>query len=243
MKIAVQILLTAVLAACLVGMGASAAKPAGGTRLVNVYVAVPTTYFSTVTPEQAEDFVYASLGSASDAPCIGSHTCSMNGWFKHEIGQVFDYDVTIVPMSWGVTFGERTDACGSTDGVGWFYAPMQDLAAVGAGFTKNDRTMTLLMGGGGWAGHYSPTDNVSVHQGMAGDWGVMVREGVPNACVTAYGMPVTDAFSGFGHEFMGMMGAYSISGYGDGGLFQGDSMGPTVKKALLRNSGRWLRNP
>lgn len=248
MKTAVKSLLTVVLVACLFAMAADAARAAAG-KLVHVYVAVPTTYSSTVTPQQAESYVYAALGTPFDVPCIGSHLCTMNGWFKHEIGQVFDYDVTIVPMTWGVTPGERTDSCGSTGGFGWYYAPAQDLAAAGAGFSKNDRTMTLLMGGGGWAGHFAPNNDVSVHQGMSGDWGVMLREGVPNACLTAYGAPVTDMFSGFGHEFMGMMGAYSVAeqrlgdGYADGGLFQGDPMGSFVKKSLLQYSGRWLRNP
>ena len=241
-----RIALAALAAFLMLALPVSAAKPAhaaANQAKVRVAVAVPTTYSSTVTPAQGEAFVRAALGSPTDAPCIGSHTCSVNAWFKHELGQVFDYDVTIVPMTWGVTAEQGVDSCGSTAGPGWFYSPTQDLAAAGFGFTKNDRTMTLLMGGGGWAGHFAPTDRVPVHQGMVGDWGVMAWTGQPNACLTAYGMLPEDAFAGFSHEFAGMMGAYVTAGYNEGGLFVGDPMSANEKKDLVKYSGRWLRSP
>ena len=226
---------------------ASPAVARGGPapKVVRVVVVVPAAYSSTVTPAQGEAFVRAALGSRSDAPCIGSHSCSVEGWFKHEIGQTFDYTVETLQASFSVPpAGDPnfTDSCGSTAGPGWYWTVASDLTAAGVSLTKNDRVAVLLMGGGGWAGHFAPTNNVPAHFGMAGDWGAMRMFDSMNSCAASYfaGLPAEDAASGFAHEFAGMMGAYAIGGYGDGGLYQGDPMGDSVKKALLRYSGKWL---
>ena len=234
-----RLVLAAIAILAVFALPAQAGRGAGGHLLVRVAVAVPTAYSSTVIPAQGEAFVRAALGAPTDASCIGSHTCSVEAWFKHELGQVFDYDVTVVPMTWGVGPGDPVDSCGSTEGQGWYYRPPADLMAAGFGFDKTDRTMTLLMGGGGWAGHFAPTDRVPVHQGMVGDWGPMMQFNARNACIPADEYPNR----GFSHEFMGMMGAYVTAGYNEGGLFIGDPLSANEKRDLLRYSGRWLYAP
>lgn len=242
-----KILLLSILATLALATTAGAAKPVtsgGPIKSVQVYVVVPAAYSSTVTPAQGEAFVRAAIGSRSDAPCIGSHSCSIEGWFKHELGQTFDYTVETINASFSVPTSDpnSVDSCGSTSGPSWYWTVASALTNANVSLTKNDRVAVLLMGGGGWAGHFAPTDNVPAHLGMAGDWGAMRMFDSMNACATSYfaGLPAEDAASGFAHEFAGMMGAYAIGGYGDGGLYQGDPMGDSVKKALLRYSGKWL---
>ena len=211
--------------------------------LVHVYVVVPTSYSSTVTPAQAVDFVHAALGSPADTPCINSHSCSVNAWFRHELGEVFDYDVTVFPVPWGVF--DSTDACGSTDGGGWYWQVAWSLQGAGVDLSTRSRAAVVLMGGGGWAGHFSPANHVDAHMGMAGDWGTMRMFDSMNACAANYfsTLPANDAACGFAHEFAGMMGEFVTAGYNEGGLFQGDPMSTNEKKDLVRYSGKWLRSP
>lgn len=239
-----KVLLIALLAALCLAATAGAARGGPAPKAVEVYVVVPAAYSSTVTPAQGEAFVRAALGSRSDAPCIGSHSCSVSAWFKHELGETFDYTVETLEASFSVPPGDpnQTDSCGSTAGPGWYWTVASALTEAGVSLTKNDRVAVLLMGGGGWAGHFAPTNNVPAHLGMTGDCGAMRMFDSMNPCAASYfaGLPANDAASGFAHEFAGMMGAYAIGGYGDGGLYQGDPMGDSVKKALLRYSGKWL---
>jgi hypothetical protein len=225
---------------------ASAARGAGGTKAVNMYIAVPASYSSTVTPAQAQAFVAAALGSPSDAPCIGSHSCSVEAWYRHEVGLVFDYTTTVVNLPNLSISSPNTDSCGSAAGGFWLDVVAQQLSLqVGDQFQSGDRTMVLLMGGGGWAGHYHPRNHVDWHDGMAGDWGTMRMFDSMNACAASYFsvLPANDAANGFAHEFHGMMGAFWQSGYNEFGLYQGDVMSDHQKQDLIKYSGRWLRSP
>jgi hypothetical protein len=230
-----------VLAALLLALPAGAAKGGPAASRVNVVVVVPDGYVSNTTPAQAVTAVQSWLGSPSDVACIGSqYTCTMEGWFRHELGQVFDYDLTVVSME---AVNSAVDACGSYSSPFVYFQVNGGVeAATGINFDSNrQRTMLLLMGGGGWAGHYAPTDrgNSVQHFGMVGDWGVMEQYGVRNSCM---GSPDAPAH-GFSHEFMGMMGAYVTAGYNEGGLFLGDVMSANIKSDLMRYSGKWLHSP
>jgi hypothetical protein len=237
-----------ILVSLLALLSAPAAARGGPTKFIEVYVAVPADAQTTVTSAQAVQTIQRVLGSPTDAPCIGewdpyntaTWTCSVEGWFRHELGQVFDYRVTVVPLqalpNAEPNFGR--DACGSYNwGIYTFIDPwLTD--AVGAGFTKNDRTMILTLGAGGWAGHFAPTDRNVDHFGMVGDWGVMENFNLRNACVPDWDTPSR----GFSHEFAGMLGMYVSDGY-SGALFVGNVMTANNKADLLRYSRQWLRNP
>jgi len=231
-----RFVLALVVAALLLALPA-VAKGGPTPSRVNVVVVVPSGYVSNTTPSQAVTSVQSWLGSPSDAACIGSqYTCTMEGWFKHELGKVFDYDVQTVAMA---PVNSAVDACGSySSPFAYFQVNAAVEAATGIDLDSNrQRTMLLLMGGGGWAGHFAPTDrgNSVQHFGMVGDWGVMEQYGVRNSCQL-----VDSPAHGFSHEFMGMMGAYVTSGYNEGGLFLGDVMSPNIRADLLRYSGKWL---
>lgn len=192
---------------------------------VEIVVAVPADAITTITSEQAVTSAHGFL-------------LEINAWFERDIGQVFDYDIQIQTMP-ALEFAGR-DACGSYAGYGvmaWVDSYLK------VPVSKGSRVMVLLVGGGGWAGHFAPTDkgNGVYHFGMAGDWGVMQDFGVPTACVPTG----DDANRGFSHEFAGMMGMYIGGGcYGDGmGCFAGDAMSAVEKSALLKYSGSWLRDP
>jgi len=232
-----------VLAACLLValIFVLPARAQGGSKTVHVLVVIPATYSSTVTPDQAVSAVQSWLGQPTDAPCIGSqYTCTIEGWFRHELGQVFNYDLRTVSVSFNWS---SFDACGSFSGPYLYLAVDPAVsAATGINFgNTSDRTMELVMGGGGWAGHYSPADRGRVvdHMGMVGDWGVEQQYGVPVSCIPAPDAPA----HGFSHEFAGMMGEYVTAGYNEGGLFLGDVMSAHEKADLMHYSGQWLRAP
>lgn len=214
----------------------SAVAKGGPGKPVNVYVAAPVNAQTSVTTEQAVSAVQSWLGSPSDAPCIGSQfTCTMEGWFRHELGLVFDYTVEVVPMH---AITGPTDACGSWN----FPFLYSHLESTSIGLSSQDRSMVLMLGAGGWAGHFSPANRKVDHFGMVGDWGVMQQFGVPNACVLEHAA-LDGPARGFSHEFAGMMGAYVTAGYNEGGLFLGDVFSENSKRDLAKYSGRWLRAP
>ena len=218
----------------------AAAKGGPAPSRVNVIVVVPPGYVSNATPAQAMTAVQSWLGSPSDAACIGSqYTCTMEGWFKHQLGKVFDYDLSLVQIG-NLPSGLGRDACGSwSDSNLSFWVDGHVSTQTGIDFSSNrQRTMELVMGAGGWAGHFAPPNRNVDHMGMVGDWGVMEQYGVRNSCQL-----VDSPAHGFSHEFMGMMGAYVTSGYNEGGLFLGDVMSPNIRADLLKYSGKWLRNP
>src|SRR5262245_5459708 len=200
--------LLAVILFALILVSFGEAKGAPTSEPVEVYVVVPAAYSSTVTVQQGVDFVHAALGSPTDAPCVGSHSCSVNAWFRNELGQVFDYNVTVLPVSWSVEPNDPVDECGSTDGGGWYYQVGGSLANAGVNLTARNRVAVVLMGGGGWAGHFAPANKVIYHYGMGGDWGAMRMFNSMNTCATNYfsTLPANDAANGFAHEFIGMMG-------------------------------------
>src|SRR5215831_2291735 len=86
------------------------AQAQGSSKNVDVLVVVPATYSSNATPDQAVSALQSWLGQPTDAPCIGSQYCSIEGWFRHELGEVFDYDIQVIPITLNYTF---VDACGS----------------------------------------------------------------------------------------------------------------------------------
>jgi len=229
-----------VIALLLASPGAARGGPAP--PKINVLVVVPSAYTSNVTPAQAVSAAQTFLGQPSDAACIGvalpsdpsTWTCSIEGWFKHELGRVFDYQIQIVPIAWAS--GGPFDACGASGGPLYLGVNPDVSAATGLTFTDRERDILLVMGAGGWAGHFSPADRKVPHEALIGDWGVMEQFGVPNSCIPDWDYPAR----GFSHEFMGMMGAYTTSGYDEGGLFIGDPMSAHIKADLLRYSGKWL---
>lgn len=212
--------------------GAASAAKGGNNRPVEVYVVVPANAQTPITSQQADAAVRSWLGSPSDAPCTGNQNCSIEGWFRAELGQVFDYTVEVMPMR-NITAG--VDECGSFRGA-FLY---QYLEQTSIGLSTGARSMVLMLGAGGWAGHFSPADRKVPHFGMVGDWGVMEEYGVEVPCIPEWDYPMR----GFSHEFMGMMGAYVTAGYNEGGLFIGDAMSANIKRDLLKYSGRWLREP
>lgn len=204
----------------------------GSNRPIEFYVAVPANAQIAVTSEQAEAAVRLWLGEPTDAPCTGSQNCSIEGWFRAELGRVFDYRVTVIPMK---EIPGPTDSCGSWN----FPFLYTHLESTSIGLSSNDRSMVLMLGAGGWAGHFSPADRKVLHFGMVGDWGVIEQYGAEVSCIPEWDFPAR----GFSHELMGMMGAYVTAGYNEGGLFIGDGMSANIKRDLLKYSGRWLREP
>ncbi len=238
-------LIFAAIAALVLATTASAAGPQS--KKVEIYVAVPSDAITNVTSSQAVQTIEKIVGKPTDAPCLVSWNpydkstwgCSIEGWYRHEVGKVFEYRITVVQI--GALGGQR-DACGSYTGGGLYFAVDQQLAQnSSAGFTKNDRTMIMTMGAGGWAGHFAPPNRQVDHMGMVGDWGVMEDHGTPTSCIPEWDTPSR----GFSHELAGMMGMYVGGGcYEDGyGCFVGDQMSAVEKSALLKYSGQWLRNP
>lgn len=221
-----------VLATVLLASPVSAARVVSGSRPIEVYVAVPANAQTTITPAQSETAIRLWLGNPTDAPCTGSQNCSIEGWFRAELGQVFDYRVSVIPMK---EIAGPTDSCGS-----WSFPFLYThLKSTSIGLSSNDRSMVVMLGAGGWAGHFSPADRKVSHFGMVGDWGVMEEYGVEVPCIPEWDYPT----HGFSHEFMGMMGAYVTAGYNEGGLFIGDEMSANIKRDLVKYSGRWLREP
>lgn len=241
-----RIILTALAVLMVCALPASAARGAGGTKTIQVYVAVPANAVTTVTPEQAVQSIQYVLGQPTDASCLqpwspydhSTWGCSVEGWFRHELGQVFDYTITVVSIP---AIGGPTDSCGSWSAQGLYFDVVGPLASMGAGFKTRDRSMILTLGAGGWAGHFSPVPDpkVDYHFGMVGDWGVMENFDLRNACVPSWDTPAR----GFSHEFAGMLGMYVTAGYDEGGLFVGDPMSANEKRDLQKYSGGWLRSP
>jgi hypothetical protein len=206
---------------------------AQGHPKVNVLVIVPSSYVSNATPDQAVSAAQTFLGSPSDAPCIGSTSCSIEGWFKHELGQVFDYQIQTITIPYGLV---GSDPCGSAGGGGLYWYVNQWVSQLTHyNFGVSERDMEVLMGAGGWAGHFSPADRQVEHFGMVGDWGVMEQFNERNACIPDWDYPNR----GFSHEFAGMMGMYVTDGY-NGALFSGDTMTANNKADLMHYSGKWL---
>jgi len=207
----------------LFALPASAAKPAAAGKVVHVYIVAPSNAVTPITSAQAASAADLWMGQ-------------VNGWFQQELGQVVSYDITVVPMG---PVNSPTDACGSWSAPFLYFQAVNPIEAVGGGFTTSDRTMILMLGAGGWAGHFSPADRKVEHFGMVGDWGVMEQYDARTSCVPEWDYPNR----GFSHEFAGMMGAYVTSGYNEGGLFVGDALSENQKRDLLKYSGRWLRSP
>lgn len=193
-------------------------------KRVQVYVVVPTSYVSNATPEQAMNAVPIWM-------------LENQQWFQNELGQSIVYDLT--RLDGFVRSGTSVDACGSFSGVGLYEPVMDFIRKSGYRAGSQDRTMILVMGAGGWAGHFSPPNKVRDHFGMVGDWGVMEQYDQRNACIPDWDNPNR----GFSHELAGMMGMYVGGGcYGDGqGCFVNDSMSEQEKADLLEYSGRWFR--
>jgi len=214
-----------VLGLCILAIAAvpaQAGKGAGNTpKVVQVYVAVPPSYTSTVTPAQAIQAVPLWLDE-------------INVWFSRDLGQSFRYSVQTFPL---VEASFARDACGSFTGNDVYFSVTAQMKGAGIDFQRN-RVMVLVMGAGGWAGHFSPQDRGVNNAGLVGDWGVMEQFGSRNTCVPDWDYPNR----GFSHEFAGMMGMYVGGGcYQDGqGCFVNDPLSVTEKEALLRYSGKWL---
>jgi hypothetical protein len=234
-----------ILVSLLALLSAPAAARGRPTKFIEVYVAVPADTQTTVTSAQAVQTIQRVLGSPMDAPCLGrwspydrsTWNCTVEGWFRHELGQVFDYRITVVNIP---AIGGPVDACGSWSSSGLYFSAIGGLLPTGATFTKQDRAMIFLLGGGGWAGHFSPADHVDYHFGMVGDWGAMSLFNQQNACLPA---EYDEPSGGLSHEFAGMMGEYVTAGYNEGGLFAGEPMSVNEKSDLLRYSRQWLRSP
>jgi|KBSSwiStaDraftv2_1062776.scaffolds.fasta_scaffold318114_3 hypothetical protein len=234
-----------VLAASLLLVAPAAGAPAG--KRVEVYVAVPADAVTTITVDEAVQTIQRITGQPTDAPCLvrwspydsSTWTCSMEGWFRHELGQVFDYRITVVPIP-ALGFVGR-DACGSYAGFGAWQWTMKYLADAHVGFStaKGARSFVYLIGGGGWAGHFAPTNTQVEHAGMVGDWGAMVLFDKLNGCIPP---EYREPQGGFSHELVGSMGMYVNGGcYDDGlGCYSGDAMTAVEKAALLKYSGQWL---
>jgi hypothetical protein len=214
-------------------------SPAGkGGQVIPIYVVVPAQYASTVSVDQARQWAEDVIGQPTDAPCIGSHDCSIEAWFRHEIGRVFDYALVSVEAPNISNDTAYVDACGSFAGPGWIYPAQEAIGASGYDIRKNDRYFILLLGGGGWAGHIFATGSSKQAWGMIGDWGAERKFGVPVTCMPDW----VDVSGGFSHEFAGMLGMYVTDGY-SGALYTGDPMTPGNKSDLLHYSGHWLRSP
>lgn len=221
------------------------ARGGPGGKAVEIYVAVPANAVTTITSAQAVETIRKVTGQPTDAPCLVSWNpydtstwgCTVEGWYRHELGKVFDYRVTVVPIP---AQNFAADACGQ--GASW-EGVVSSLtnARVGFSTSKGVRTMVMVLGGGGWAGHFAPTDSQVDHMGLVGDWGVMEDHGVPNSCIPEWDTPSR----GYSHELAGMMGMYIGGGcYGDGqGCFVGDAMSVVEKASLLKYSNSWLRQP
>lgn len=241
--------LLAVIVICFFFLPLHPSNASQGSKPVEIVIAVPSDSGSrtTVTSEQAISTIKYIVGEPTDAPCLqtwnpydhSTYGCSIEGWFRHELGEVFDYNISVIPIG---DFGNNVgDACGSYGGIAaWQYATYY-LKKEGVSFARGARTMILLMGGGGWAGHFAPTNKQVEHAGMVGDWGVMLDHDLPNGCIPDWVTPS----GGFSHELVGMMGMYIDGGCydGTGGCYVGDPMTEVEKNALLKYSGQWLRNP
>jgi len=223
------------------------ARGGPSSKPIDIYIVVPADAVTTVTPAESKQHIERVVGQPTDAPCLQRWspwdtstwwTCTMEGWFRHEIGKVFDYRITTVNVP-AYTYVGR-DVCGSYAGYGAWQYTIDYLKGI-ASFSKGARTFLYLMGGGGWAGHFAPTNRQVDHAGMVGDWGAMQMVGRPNACIPAWAEPS----GGLSHEFVGMMGMYVDGGcYDDGlGCYLGDAMTSAEKAALLKYSGSWLRSP
>lgn len=232
-----RLLIAALLFSVLLGssaMATAAAPSARGAQPIHVFVAVPPTYTSPVTPEQARIAVSTWLGQPTDAPCLGQY-CTVEGYFRSQLGKVFDYDLTVVPGAYPQPGPGGVDACnqGGIDQY-WFRSPT-------AGYSlSGNRTMVLVLGGGGWAGH-NPGTKQSGAFGMGGDWGVQAMWDVPLPCVPA-GIAEPFMDRGFAHEFEGMMGMYRNGATYDYFCCE-RAMEAQHKKNLLSWSRSWLRNP
>jgi len=140
----VRFILALVIAALLLALPAGA-KGGPASARVNVVVVVPAAYSSNATPAQAEAAAQSWLGSPSDAACIGSqYTCTIEGWFRHEIGQVFDYTIQTVPIG-NLPTGLSKDACGSwSDSNLSFWVNGHVEAQTGIDFSSSRRCGQLL---------------------------------------------------------------------------------------------------
>lgn len=229
----------AIVSALLCALPAFAAK---GTKVVHVQIIVPASYSSNVTPDQAVAFARTVTGATADAPCpAGSRDCSVESWLRREVGDVFEYDVTVYRISAGAAqLSSSFDSCGRMSDSTLYARVYYYLnAEFGYKATSSNRTMTLVLGAGGWAGHLwaSPSNTKYDAFGLVGDWGVEEMFGVPNPCIPDWDYPGR----GYGHEFAGMMGMFYNGSYStDDPVFTGDVLNATQKAQLLKTSGGWL---
>lgn len=255
MKIILSLL--AVFALALAGFGVSLAAPPGGfcdrkpnhpkcqtttaptttspptAKVIHVFVVVPSAYTSNATPAQAEAAVRLWLGQPGDAACLGHTGCSIEGWFKHELDRYFDYDLTVHRSAWTATqinAPNPLDECGQMHS-GGPWGNVRTLLGQERGYVwSGERTIVLLMGAGGWAGH-NPDSGFA----LVGDWGVAEQNGYPGIC-DPYGTVFPSR--GFGHEFVGMLGAFRDGAYYP--IFTGDELDEQHESNLRTSSGEWL---
>lgn len=202
-------------------------------KVIHVFVVVPSVYTSNVTVAQAEAATRLWLGQPGDAACLGHAGCSIEGWFKHELGLYFDYDLTVHRSAWTATQINAPyplDSCGQMNELGvWGNVP--SLLYQERGYDRGgQKTMVLLVGAGGWAGHHPDSATAIV-----GDWGVAEQNGYPGVC-DPYGTVFPSR--GFGHEFVGMLGAFVNDAYYP--VFTGDPLDAQHEANLLARSGDWL---
>lgn len=200
----------------LLALAFASSAGAAPNRAVEVWVVEPSNAQTTVTSAQA---VTASILFLDE----------INAWFQREVGQVFDYRIQTLAIG---PLGGDVDACGSYAG------PVLFAIRDPIGTSAQDRSMVLMLGAGGWAGHFAPPDKQVPHFGMVGDWGVMELYDAKVSCIPDWDFPNR----GFSHEFAGMMGMYVGGGcYVDGqGCFVNDPLSAIEKAALLKYSGKWL---
>lgn len=231
-------LIAAVVLLSLLFGGGALARGGGQNRTIPVYLVIPAVYSSAVTPDQMAQTISYAMGQPTDAPCIGSHSCSIEAWFRHELGQVFDYRIITVPApKYDNTSGVPVDSCGRFSSSGLYLGAEDAISSAGYSI-DHTRYFMVMMGAGGWAGHFAPSDR-KLNMGMVGDWGgeVLFGTSAQDSCNWT-----TEVIPGMAHEFAGMLGMYETDGY-NGALWNGDVMTANNKRDLLHWSGAWLRSP
>lgn len=206
----------------------ASAQPA---KNVHIIIVVPSAYASTVTPDQAVTAVNGWMGT-------------INAWLAAQTGKTVNYDVTVDSITESISqLAAGVDACGSaSDGQSFANNVFAALNREHGYSTSGNRTMLVVLGAGGWAGHYwaSPSNTPKgwpTKWGLVGDWGVEEQAGVPVACVPGWDYPMR----GYSHEFVGALGMFFNGKYDtDDSIFVGDPLTATEISNLSRNSGTWL---
>lgn len=231
----------------------SASTSTGASRnpaTVHVLIVVPSQYGGPATATTAETVLRLWLGQPTDSPCTGDFRvtgCTIEGWFRQEIGEVFDYDVTIVNLAETAT--DLDYAAVVTLGCGEIFNSldnnnnMRAFVSAESGYVgTGQRTMYEVLGAGGYARHkFISSKSTTTGYGIIGDWGVAEQLGIQESCDLFAG---NYAVTGFGHEFAGMMGTYSTSQTDtDDNVYAGTQLTAAEKHNLTHNSGDWLRSP